>query len=264
MIVRYLKSLVSDWSKGWLTIQGDELGTNQAGDPTTDGSMQGAPVILPLGLISRPMDPDVGPDGRPVAGAGVLTFEDEGGDVFSMPTTDQRAVKLVPPVKKGGTALHATGKHGGCINLDGDNGALMILIPNADASKNYVISIDPAGDSIQVRHASGMAMTMTGGGKNSVVVSNKAGNVYHEINDSGIVQNGNVTTNGGMVVGDVTKAVQMAMSTELIAVVAAFNAALAAGLPVAGGVAKLAAPVIVQTPGSQMLSASAFPPPPTP
>lgn len=88
-----------------------------------------------------------------------------------------------------------------------------------------VLGVD-GEESISIIHGDGMAITMKHGGKNSVVIKNKAGDVYTEVNDEGIVQNGNMVVNGGMTVGSPTAAQPAAIAAPLVTWAAAVVTAL--------------------------------------
>jgi hypothetical protein len=214
-----------------------------------DESGQGYSSIQPLGLIARPRDPDQDDESGTGAGAGCLYLED-GGDTFVIPTTDPRALEKVPPLKPGGTALYSY--PGGCLVFDGENGSLLVLVPNEDASKNHAISIDSATGSISILHAEGMGLAILNDAKHSISINNKAGDAGIVINDDGVTINGNLTLNGGAVLGVPTGGVAVPLITELVTLVAA----LKVGLTVPGvGVAQLS-PAFPDPVGSSKVAVS--------
>lgn len=218
MIFELATALLSEFKDKALLIAVDLLGSDER------QSGAGLPSVQPLGLLARPLDPtDKG-------AAGVL-FSWDGHEGFALPTTDPRALPLMPPVDKGGTVLHGTGAKVAFVYLRPDGG-LMILCASSVEGQNHAISVDPGTDSIQIRHAKGMGLTMTGGGKNSIVISNKAADSYIEVNDAGITLNGNVTMNGGAAMGP--GSLPVALSTEVTAL-AAYVAGLKAPPGTAGG-----------------------------
>ena len=126
---------------------------------------------------------------------------------------DLRLNANYPVPKEGAVAL--VGYGGGFHSLEdtannsGDQKATVqvIYVPYSftagTPAKAHAITIDPTpgNESVTVVHGEGMALTMMAGGKNSVVLKNKTGNAYIEVNDDGITLSGNVVVAGGMVVG---------------------------------------------------------------
>lgn len=204
--LEYSTAVSSEFKDGALLIGADLLGS--------DGheSGRGMKSIQPLGLLARPRDPQVDSQARPTLGAG-LVHSFEGGEAFAWPTTDPRALTKIPPIKPGGTVLYSF--PGGFVNLDGDNGSLLALTPDGNTGKNHAFSMDGAASSLQWRHADGMGIAITRGGLNSLVLNNKAGTAYIEINDNGINMNGNTVYNGGMVLGQVASALPVALAPAL-------------------------------------------------
>jgi len=209
--------------------------------PLLDGSdgTQGSPALdsmQPLGILARPFDPATDSNGVPNDGAGVL-YAWHGGEGFAIPTTDPRILKKIPPLAKGGTALHSSNPSSvGFVLLKGEDGGLLILIPGKNANQSHAISIDPGGDSIQIRHAQGMGMAITGGAKNSTVINNKSGNAYVEVNDDGVTVNGNLTLNGGLALGQLASAKPVALAPPLQAYVTALQTAMTAVGNAANGI----------------------------
>lgn len=253
MVWRYALATFSEFKDGVLGISPALRGADAGGPPYES--------VQPLGLIARPKDPTIGPDGNPVAGAGLLiTTDGASGEAFSIPTTDGRAVSKIPQVAPGGTCLYASGEATSFHHLDGDNGSQQILVLYGDGSKSLSItlSVDKAGkENIRIGHGDGHAVLLNHQGK--VIMHNAAGDAYVEVGPSGVVINGNLKVNGSIIGGNTVAAVPVALSTETTAIVAAFNAALGAGLLVQGAKASLVAPVVVPTPGSTVVSASPAP-----
>lgn len=248
MLVEYSIATLSEYKDKALKIAARAFGdpdsppaTGRTGDP-----------VQPLGLIARPLDPDADSTGAATTGAGLLTYE-AGHELFTAPTTDPRALAGIPPLDKGDTALYSSGKDKvAFILMRGSDGGLLILTPSNEANKSHAISIDPTGNSIQVRHKDGMGIAITGGGKNSTVINNKAGDAYLEVNDDGVIVNGNTNLNGGVAMGPGSVAV--ALSTELAAL-KAHIAGLQAPPGANGGPLVVTVPP-PPTPGSSKLSAA--------
>ncbi len=68
---------------------------------------------------------------------------------------------------------------------------------------------------------------MTAGGLNSIVVTNRAGDAYVEVNDNGITLNGNLQATGALAVGvGLPPPLAVARAPELVAWATAVNVAL--------------------------------------
>jgi hypothetical protein len=217
----FAKAVFSEFEDGVLKIGTRLLGAAK-NDGTSDPSANTFLPAQPLGIIARPRDPDQNSDGTPGAGTDCLYCYD--GDVgYCLPITDSRYLAKVPPLKKGGTAVYCA--TGAVMCFDGENGSILQLSPSKHATddgksqKNHALSFDHDGDSIQVRHALGMSISLTGGGKNSVVISNQSlpGKcAYFEANDDGLVLNGNSKCVGSLAVGhvDLAQATMLAPITQ--------------------------------------------------
>ena len=164
--------------------------------------------MQPLGLVARPRDPDVGPDGRSTGGANAL-YSFDGGEGFVMPLLDPRFVAKVPPLKKGGTALYSA--PGAILNFDGDDGTTLLLCP-ATNGKSHVVVLDNPNDAVQVRHARGHGLSMLGTGKKPVVLNNAAGNACVMLDDDGLVLSANTKCMGSMIVGVLASAQDVALA----------------------------------------------------
>lgn len=210
----YAVCVFSEWKNSTLGLTPDAHGDQPSAVPYND--------IQPLGLRSRPRDPDAGPDGKPTLGAGLLTAL-LGHLGFAMPTTDPRALTRIPPAKKGGTCLHSTGPVVGFLNIDGETGTMMQYVPysldgDGNPQKSLVISIDTSTsgqENIQIRHGEGHGITIMKDAKNSIVINNKAGDACIIVDDDGITLNGNVKINGGVVLGDIAGAQPLVMYPQL-------------------------------------------------
>ena len=219
---------------GFLGVQVQRYGASKSAGPAIE-------VMHPFGFGSRPMDPDVDGDGAPTGGCAVL-YAAEGDKLHAWLGPDPRFVKKQPQGKKGSSWMYSA--TGSLIMLDGEKGTFQVYIPYANGSKTATISYDlttEGAESLQLIHGDGMAITITAGGKNSTIIKNKAGNAYVEVNDDGIVLNGNVKVNGGIVLGDPLSALPVALAPTLITYLTSVVAALAA-LPPGPGVFPIVIP----------------------
>lgn len=163
-------------------------------------SAAGCTSVQPLGLLARPRDPDQDSEGKFSDAAGAILWDD-GGETFVMPTTDPRGLTKVPPLKAGGTALYS--HPGGCMVLDGENGSLLVLVPNEDASKNHAISVDGASGALSIIHAEGAAVVLQNDAKHTVSITSSNGQAGVLVDDDGIALNGNTKVVGSVVAGNV-------------------------------------------------------------
>lgn len=215
LIWEYATAVFSEFKDGVLAITPDTQGDNSSAVTYQE--------IQPLGHRARPRDPEADSNGKSTIGAGLLTAL-QGHFGFCFPTTDPRALSRIPPTKKGGTCLHSTGPVVGFYNIDGDNGSQMAYVPyDLDASgnpqKSLVISIDTgtAGqENIQIRHGEGHGITIMNDAKHSIVINNKGGDACIILDDSGVTINGNLTINGGIVMGEVETAQPLVLAPELL------------------------------------------------
>ena len=183
-------------AQGFLGIAVDLYGEGQA-------SGQVFEPIHPYGFISRPADPDKDENGNPKVGAGAL-YASEGDRKFVMPLGDPRAVAKVPQVKLGGSAQYC--QPGGFAYFDGATGSYQVYVPYDNNTKGmrFAITVDTAGqECIQFCHGSGMNVTM-GAQNEDIVLMSANGQNWIRIDDSGITVSGNVTVEGGALLGGST------------------------------------------------------------
>lgn len=255
LVWRYALATFSEFADGVLGISPALRGEDPGGPPFES--------VQPLGILARPRDPTVGPDGQPVAGAGLLIATDgASGEGYAIPTTDGRAVAKIPQVAKGGTCLYASGPLSSFHHLDGDNGSQQIIVLYGEGggkSLSITLSCDKAGkENIRIGHGDGHAVLLNHQGK--VILHNAAGDAYVEVGPSGVTINGNLKVNGSIIGGNPVAAVPVALATETNALLAAINTALmSTGLAVVGPKANLAAPIVVPMPGSTVVNASPTP-----
>lgn len=252
----YATAIFSEWKDRALRVARDAFAVGGEGDGDA------YEMIQPLGLISRPRDPEVDQNGQPKAACGLLVAED-GHEGFAIPTTDPSILEKIPELPKGSTCVYAG--NGAFLFLNGETGTVQIIVPYVDSegnAKSHTLSFDVPGKSVQLRHGGGMAVAMTEGAKNSVVISSKAGDKYVEINDDAIVLNApTITTNGSQVVGDIPAAQKVLIADEFAAYKAANDAnwatlAAAAGSMVPPGLSPTSAIAVL---GSAALKASPAP-----
>lgn len=97
--------------------------------------------------------------------------------------------------------------HGGFVSLKpnsaNDGTDVTIYAPKSDGSKASAISIDTtnANSNITLMHDSGVSVQLADG---KILLMNRNGDAYIELNDDGVVINGNVSVNGSMVVGNMS------------------------------------------------------------
>lgn len=181
----------------------------------------GAPyqVHSPYGFRSRPTDPDS--DG--VGAQALYAIEGNEGHVWFL--SDSRDDDKVPKLDKGGSVQHnALGSFGVLANKsDTKDGTYTLYVPVAfdgagKATKAHVLTIGLDGNgkrSITLLHADGMHISMLEGGKNGVVIANKANDAWIEINDDGVSINGNVKISGNLGSGPLASAWFAAVTAAL-------------------------------------------------
>ena len=210
---------------GFPGVSVDAIGDADAGLPTAE-------LHHPLGLIARPRDPDVDGEGTPTLGATVLRLT-EGAADHGIALGDPRATPKLPRLEKGGVALYAD--TGAAVLpfllLSGVDGSAQLYVPYGSPATAATLAFDVStagAESIQIVHGSGMRITMTAGGLNSVVVTNRAGDAYVEVNDNGITLNGNLQATGALAVGvGVPPPMPVARAAELVAWAAGVGVELA-------------------------------------
>jgi hypothetical protein len=155
-----------------------------------------------LGVITRPLPPDEN------GAAEAICVRTEDG-LLPVGWRDPR-LSAQTNGKLGEAIL--TGYYGGFVSLKpnatNDGCDFTAYAPKADGSKASAISIDTttANSNVTIMHDSGVMIQLAG---SKVVIANRLGNAYIEINDTGIVINGNVQVNGSMVVGDIATALSV-------------------------------------------------------
>lgn len=247
---------------GFPGVSVDAIGDAESGIPPAE-------LHHPLGIIARPRDPDVDDEGAVTLGATVLRLTDGAAD-HAIALGDPRATPKLPRLEKGGVALYAdTGAAVLPFTLmSGIDGSWQLYIPYGSSpatAMTIAATVTDAGtESIQIVHGAGMRITMTAGGKNSIVLVNRTGDAYVEINDDGVTFNGNAQLVGGLAVGVPSPAgppppVAVARAPELQAWATAVQVALvqvAALLNAAGPVMGAPGAVTVPAPLASTVAAT--------
>lgn len=227
----------------FLGIQVDAFGEEQSGVVPYEAHS-------PHGIISRPHDPTED-------GACQVLYAMEAGRGHAWVQSDPRVIPLLPPIKKGGFAFYGGNIKGPAFtNIDGETNSMTTYVPyRFDASGTpqkamlFDINVNIEGnEAISLIHGSGAALTFVEqAGSVSAVLKNAKGDAYVEVNDDGIILNGNVTVQGGFNSGGPESAMEVALAdpligvlTQLINIVAAINASTT-GAPAAALTSQLAA-----------------------
>lgn len=242
---------VLDFDMGMVTASGyDQDGFPVAQIDAYGGKLSGAEpyqVHSPHGLITRCHDPERDDDGNINFGCNAL-FADEGGTGHVWYQTDPRIIPLVPQVKKGGFCAYGGRlKNPSYHYIDGDNGSTTIYVPyrivNDVATKSMSIELNVENEneeSIAIVHGSGAAITITENqGKVSTVIKNQKGDASIEINDQGVVINGQLLVLGGMSAGGQTGMPLVpapefiAFMTKLLTIIGSINISFTQGVAIA-------------------------------
>ena len=140
---------------GFMGVQPDRYGQGSGG-PALE-------VMLPFGLLGRPLDPDLDPSGAVVVGANVLAVSD-GDEGFTLPTGDPRFAQAMPDIDKGGAGLYSTVRDGTDLRVPyllfrGD-GSFTLNVPYAGGNA-HTITVDVAAGEISLTHGSGVSLSIT-------------------------------------------------------------------------------------------------------
>ena len=219
---------------GFIGVQVDVPGEKKGG--VASGEMG-----FPFGMFARPHDPELDADGEPdPAKSAACLYGYYGDRLHCWPQTDPRFMAKLPRVKKGGNVLYGGKKEQPTfVHIDGDSGSIDVYVPyafdgNGVAQKSMTMTFDMRAsgtETIALVHGDGMAVTMIAGGKHSVTVKNKAGDAYVEVNDDGVIANGNTKLIGAIVAGSQLAPYQpLALAPPLLAYTTALEAAIATAL----------------------------------
>jgi hypothetical protein len=172
----------------------DHYGAEEGGGPTAEAHS-------PFGFLGRPLDPT---DGE---GCTMLWWQ-EGSRTHAMALNDHRVRVKLPKLRKGGSAQYCAA--GSYALFDGEDpsgskraGSYVLGVPYG--TKSHVLSFDvrtAGSESLAIMHGEGMGFTATAGGDRSAMMRNASGDSYVEVNDRGIVLNGEIKTQGALSVGD--------------------------------------------------------------
>ena len=118
----------------------------------------------------------------------------------------------------------------------------MLYVPYVqdDADKSMALSIDvqtAGSQNVQLIHGEGHSFKMLATGE--VMLTNRGGDAYLQVDDDGVKIAGNTTIVGGVVVGNAPTAQQLPLGPDLMTWIGQVNAALGAlnavgGAPTAG------------------------------
>jgi hypothetical protein len=140
---------------GFIGIQPDRLGKGSSG-PALE-------VALPFGLLARPLDPDLDPNGTVTVGANVLVLSD-GDEGFTLPTGDPRFATALPDVDKGGAGLYATVQAGTELRvaylLFAGDGSFTLKVPYA-GGKAHVFTVDLGAGVMRLAHGEGPVVELS-------------------------------------------------------------------------------------------------------
>lgn len=192
---------VSDLADGNIVgVQVDVYGEESSGCPSGE-------THQPYGFYARPLDPT--PEG-----SCYVSYQWRGDELHAWPSYDPRVTPKLPALKKGASVQHnGLGSFGHFEHNDQD-GTYTLYVPvafdgNGTPTKAHVLTIGLDGNgkrSITLLHADGMHISMLEGGKNGVVVANKANDAWVEVNDDGVSINGNVKISGNLGAGPLASA----------------------------------------------------------
>lgn len=245
---------------GFPRVQAQGLGK----DPITRASY----VLQPFGTASCPLDPDVDSNGEPTEGCLFLQGH-EGDQAHALLQNDSRLTEKLPPRPKGSHVLYgAVGetpadarKTPSIAMFDSSKGgSFTLLVPHqgGSTSSGVFVSVDtPGSEAVQLRHGLGMGLALVAGGKNPVVVNNKAGDAVLVLDDDGFqVTAAKVTVSGAVVLGDPDplspSPAKALVNADLIAWLTGVLLPALASAPVGGG------PIVVAPPPAGALTTKVF------
>jgi hypothetical protein len=172
-------------SDAWLGVQVDPFGGDDAGEAAYQ-------VVGTYGFLSRPLQPEGS------EGALVLTGRD-GHDGFAWIGHDPRDVERLPQLTEGSSAQYNA--RGAFAVLEYETETYTVYQPVEENAKAHCLTMGYDSNEklfIGLMHALGFALLMT---EDALVLKNKAGDSYIEINATGITLNGNTKLVGGTDIG---------------------------------------------------------------
>jgi hypothetical protein len=225
---------------GFLGVQVDTHGRDDAGVPPFQ-------ALMPYGLIGRPLDPESNGEG-----SNVLFWED-GDESHCIALNDPRVQTVAPQATKGSVGL--CNARGAFFLLDYDDDTATLYVPVDSGSKAHVITVGKDGngaDFLGIVQCNGLSVTML---DDELVISNRAGTAYIQLDDSGIILNGNLKLVGGLDVGGGT-ALPLVLGPALLTWMNSVAAAVS-GIPTGGaaaGAAIATATSVFTVPGQTTLT----------
>ena len=199
----FAQAVLSEYdSDKFLGITLDHYGEEEAGG-------HAAEAVMPLGMLARPLDPDVANDGSPQVAAPVLTMT-EGDRLHAMPLTDPRTVTSMPPLKKGGFMTYCPASPKSFALYDGKDpagksraGSYTLAVTYGSKAHFFQFDIRTDGkEAVSLVHGEGMGILMVAGGKRSLVVKNASGKSHVTVDDDGILLAGKTKVQGSLSVGN--------------------------------------------------------------
>lgn len=192
---QYGSSLLSEYdADGFLGIQIDAYGEQASGMPTFE-------AIHPQGFAGRPRDPSE-------AGAGTNLYFFQGDQAFVLSTQDPRSITggYVPGLTKGSSIQYGdrgvdddgNAKGPSFYLIDGDDGTHTAYFEYEDGSTAHLFTfgVDGNGDPIiTIAHGDGQALEFF---KGKSILKNKSGSVFLQLDDDGMVLNGNIKGTGAL------------------------------------------------------------------
>lgn len=227
-----------DFDIGLVALSGADADGHQTIQPDVYGVSPGADPFEAhhaWGFRGVPHDPELDPEGNiNPAKAAQCKYAWEGDKGHAWALQDPRIVPKLP-LARVGQALMYGGKitQPAFVELDPDTGSYTLYVPYAFSGGaptkacSVAVNVRNAGaESVEIIHGAGMSITMLAGGKNSVVVKNKSGDAWVEINDDGNIVNGNTQIVGAVVAGT-PAAMPVALATPLLSYITALEGVLA-------------------------------------
>lgn len=215
-VLQYGKCVVSEYDDaGFIGIQVDAFGELDSGATPFD-------ALHPYGFEGRPLDRSDTLDGADA----LYWYDGDEGHVMAL--GDGRGASYLPQLVKGSSRQYNA--RGAFMLLDYDDETVTLYQPYDSGNKAHVLSmgVDGNGDDyVGLVQALGLALTMLG---KSLVIKNAAGDVFIELNDSGITINGNTTVYGGLNAGGAA-GLPVMMATAFSAWWTALGTAIAASGP---------------------------------
>lgn len=230
--------LVSGYDEnGWPEVQYDGFGEDDGG---------ALPCELPtwFGFRALPHPGTRAPNGDVDSERSCRVLLGRGNyDGHAWPLNDPRWSFKLPKEQPGGSMQYG-GKLGqpAFSLIDGESGSYQLYVPYAFSGEgedavpakamSIAVNVRNAGaESIEIIHGDGMAITVLAGGKNAIVLKNKAGNAFLVIDDDGVTAVGPTKLYGGVEVGLTTLDSKVALASPLLEYLTALETLLKAMAP---------------------------------